>query len=306
MEKELNQSMVEQEEKDRLQIFQNLIRNEPLIEVAPSLAGINPKAVKQESGSIYYGTGLCTARELSLALPFDVLAMVFVAERIRRTMGMKMIYHHIADTHAKSNKLFRDSEIDRQTASVREILTRMRENFGLENLEIILASEFAQSPEYTHIYNNIETDKHEYVKREMADMEWYREYKGVTVKMGWIIQASETNLGFDERVFDREYKDKIGGDLSFVYLEAGRTLDKTRPKASPYIHVAGENRILLRRGEDAARKLMQAKSIMGDKSLGGARRHLMGIVRLYEKLFGSLGRITFEEKVEAIIERATK
>jgi len=45
---------------------------------------------------------------------------------------------------------------------------------------------------------------------------------------------------------------------------------------------------------------------MGDKHLGGARRHLTNIVRLYEKLFGSFGKISLEEKIEAIIEKTTK
>lgn len=293
------------ENKDRLTVYKNLIQNEPLIEVHPSLGGISPDSLRPDS-SIYYGTGLCTAKEISDALPFDVLGMVLVAEKIRRGMGMKMVYHHIADTHAKSNCLFDNEEIDRQAASAKDVLERMAGNLGLENFRVLLASEFDGSKEYLEIYNNVVTEKHEYVRREVADMEWYRRYKGVGVKLGWIIQATEVELGLDERVFDREYKATIDEDLSLVYLKPGRTFDKSRPKVSPYIHTPGEPRILLRADEDAKSKIAEAEERLADKHLGGARRHLTDIVRLYEKLFGSLGDIPFEDKIQAIIDNATK
>lgn len=293
------------ENKDLLTIYKNLIQNEPLIEVRPSLEGINPNSLTSD-GSIYYGTGLCTARELSDALPFDVLGMVLVAEKIRRGTGMKTIYHHIADTHAKSNNLFRDEDVDRQANIAREALGKMAQNLELENFEILLASEFDQTPEYREIYNGIDTDKHDYVRREVSDMEWYNRYRGVVVKLGWIIQAAETDLGFDERVFDREYKSTIGGNLSFAYLKPGRTFDKSRPKVSPYIHIPGEARILLKAHEDVKAKVAEAERKLGDKHLGGARRHLTNIIRLYEKLFGSLGNICFEDKIQAIIDKVSK
>lgn len=300
--KEQGRSM---EIKDPIIVFRNLIQNEPLIEIRPSLEGINPKSLTKE-GSIYYGTGLCTARELSDALPFDVLGMVLVAEKLRRGMGMKKIYHHIADTHAKSNDIFNSEDVDRQANVVKETLKRMAQNLGLEDFEILLASEFDQTPEYRDIYKGIDTNKHDYVRREVSDMEWYNRYKGVVVKLGWIIQATETDLGFDERVFDREYKATIGGNLSFVYLKPGRTFDKSRPKVSPYIHIPGEARILLKANEDVKTKIAEAEKRLGDKHLGGARRHLTNIVRLYEKLFGSLGNIPFEDKIQTIIDDVTK
>ncbi len=293
------------ETKDPITVFRNLVQNESLIEVHPSLEGINPKSLTRK-GSIYYGTGLCTARELSDALPFDILGMVLVAEKLRRGMGMKKIYHHIADTHAKSNNLFKDEDVDRQANIARETLGKMAQNLGLENFEILLASEFDQTPEYREIYKGIDTDKHDYVRREVSDMEWYNRHKNVVVKLGWIIQATETDLGFDERVFDREYKETIGGDLSFIYLEPGRTFDKSRPKASPYIHIPGETRILLKAHESVKAKVAEAEKRLGDKYLGGSRRHLTNIVRLYEKLFGSLGDILFEDKIQTIIDNVTK
>lgn len=294
-------------ENERVQEFKKLLLNEALVESEPSLAGINPGGFGDiQKGSIYYGTGLSTAKELSIALPFDVLSMVLVSEKIRRALGMKKIYHHIADTHAKSNKLFSDDVVDRRTHDVKETMLRVASNMGLVDFEVMLASDFDTSPEYMEIYQSFGTDKHEYVKREVADMEWYRKQKGVAIKLGWIIQASETELGFDERVFDREYKATIGECLSFMYLKPGRTFDKSRPKVSPYIHVSNETRILLEADEDAKRKIAEAEVRLGDKHLGGARRNLSDIIRLYEKLIQPLGNIPFEDKVQHVIDNVTK
>lgn len=304
--KESSTTMTNHEVDNRLSTLQKLVQNEALIETHPSLAGINSEAVQHRDGTIYYGTGLCTPTKLSLALPFDVLSMVLVSEKIRRDMKMKRIYHQIADTHAKSNKLLSGADIDRLAQNTREALLRMANNLGLENFEVILASEFDQAPEYQEIYRVLGTGKHDYVRREIADIEWYRQYRGLTLKVGWIIQSLETNLGFDERIFDREYTKEVGKDVSFIYLKAGRTFDKARPKASPYIHISSEQRLLLVRGEDVKLKLATAEKIWGDKRLGGAMGYFADIVRLYEKLIESLGRISLEDKIEAIIDKSTK
>lgn len=293
------------EPQDKLGSLQKLLQNDALVEAGPSVAGINAEAVAIPDGTIYYGTGLSTSKELSVALPFDVLSMVLVAERIRRTLGMAGVNHFIADTHAKSNNLFPDEVVDRRAKETQEQLLRMFENLGLVGFNIILASEMDGTPEYKEIYDQVETDKHDYVRREVADIEWLRKFRNLTLKVGWIIQASETNLGFDERVFDREYQALMGQPMSFVYLKPGRTFDKSRPKASPYIHIPSETRILLKPGENVKEKLAAAELAWGDKHLGGAKGYFADIVRDYEKLMGHLGNIPIEEKIQAIIDKAT-
>jgi hypothetical protein len=146
--------------------------------------------------------------------------------------------------------------------------------------------------------------EHEYVKREMADIEWYRQKADVRIKMGWIIQAKETEMGFDERRFDREYLSFHPGQMSFVYTKPGRTFDTSRPKASPYISVDGEQRLMLNPGIDVE----SVFSEVGDVNLGGARKHIQNIVRLYESLYGNLGKIdndkiTLGSKVQFIIDK---
>jgi hypothetical protein len=293
------------EGQEKLTTLQKLLQNEALVEAAPSVDGLNPDTVTTPGGSIYYGTGLSTSKELSIALPFDVLSMVLVAEKIRRATGMDTIYHFIADTHAKSNKLFPDEVVDQRAKETKEQLERMFANLGLDHFQIIFASDFDKTPEYQEIYDGFDTDKHDYVKREVADIEWLRKFKDLKLKVGWIIQSSETNLGSDERVFDREYKDKMGNNISFVYLKPGRTFDKSRPKASPYIHIPTETRLLLSKNEDVKAKLEAATQVWGDKHLGGARGYFIDIIRAYEKLIGPLGNIPIEEKIQAVIDKAT-
>ena len=303
-----NMSKKEEELREKYKPLVNLILNEPLIEQKPTLEATSFIALESNpEGSIYYGTGLTTPRAIGVGLPFDVLGMVLVAERIKRTLGLKKIYHHIADTHAKTNEWIDPQEVDRQAKITKETLMKVASNLKLSGFNVTLSSEFDGSLEYEELVRHFKSksQEHEYVIREMADMEWYRTKHGTSIKMGWIIQATEAPLGFDERLFDQEYRRIEGEKLSFVYTKPGRTLDLSRPKASPYIQIADENRLLLEKGEDVKAKMDKAAQRMNDPHLGGARKHIENIVRAYEKLFGTFSRLPLEEKIQAIIDKAT-
>lgn len=298
-----------QEPNERYKPFIDFVLNEPLIEQKPTLEATSFVALDSNpGGTIYYGTGLTTPRAIGVGLPFDVLGMVLVAEKIKRTLGLKAIYHHIADTHAKTNEWIDPREVDRRANIVKETLLRVAANLQLSGFNVALSSEFDESPEYEELVRHFRerSKEHEYVIREMADMEWYRIKHGTIIKMGWIIQATEAPAGFDERLFDKEYRRIEGDKLSFVYTKPGRTLDLNRPKASPYIQIAGENRLLLEKGENAAKKMDETSKRTNDFNLGGARKHIESIVRAYEKLFGSFGKLPLEEKVQTIIDKATR
>ncbi len=289
--------------RERLILFRKMVQNEPLLEVKPSIEGIDQRLQEIERPSIYYGTGLCTPTDLSQELPFDILSMILLAEKLKKSLGLDQIYHHLADTHAKSNPQFNPQEIDSLANKTKEALLRITKNLELTGFNVILSSEFDNTQKYKQLLEKAETNEHEYVKREITDIEWYRQEKKAYIKLGWIIQATETNLGFDERIFDREYRKVFDSGVSFLYLKAGRTLDKSRPKASPYIHIPGEQRILLVKGEGVKEKLANAEKEFGEKNLGGARKYLISIVREYENLYGPLGTIPIEDKISAIIER---
>jgi hypothetical protein len=305
---DINMIKTEDQLKEKYKLFTNLVLNEPLIEQKPTLEATSYAALESNTeGSIYYGTGLTTPRAIGVGLPFDVLGMILVAERIKRSLGLKEIYHHIADTHAKTNEWIDSKEVDRRAKTVEQTLLRVASNLQLSGFNVALSSSFDKSSDYEDLVKHFKekSQTHEYVIREMADMEWYRTKHRTSVKMGWIIQATEAPAGFDERLFDQEYKKIEGEKLSFVYTKPGRTLDLNRPKASPYIQIAGENRILLEKGENVTAKMLEASVRMKDPNLGGSKKQIENIVRVYEKLFGAFGRVPLEEKVQAIIDKAT-
>lgn len=282
---------------NNLDRLEKLITNDPLFETKPSIEAINPAIAKCEGGSIYFGTGLSTPKKVSQGFPFDLLSMSLGAEKIRRALGLHAIYHHIADTHALSNPFVDEVVLAGLAANAQNTLKLMSDNLGLQSYKVMLSSEFDSSPVYECILDNIKTEENEYVRRELADVEYYRQEKGVCLKIGWIIQAEKTKLKFDERLFDREYLSVVNGDMSFVYLKAGRTLSKTRPKASPYICTDYENRIVLQPDENVAVKL-QSK-VPSPKVLA----HLTDIVHLYEEIIGPVKGSTLAEQIQFIIDK---
>lgn len=294
-----------------------VINNSALFENAPSIAGINPRSFNSggsnENKSVFYGTGLTTPKaKAEDDPPFDMLGMMMTAEQVRKAGKFGKVIHHIADTHAKTNSFVDPVEVDTLAEKVKKTVQKAARNLGFNNFQVVKSSEFDTTNEYLEDFakNRVASEKHEYVVREVTDIQHYRKNDGLAVKLGWIIQGTETDLGADERLFDREYK-KIAGeggdDITFLYTKPGRTLDPSRPKVSPYIQIKGENRILLKKGENVAQKIKDAIAATGDKNLGGAIKHLESIVRTYEKLNEPFPRgMALEEKVQAIIDRATK
>ncbi len=294
----------EVEQPSRFDRTVKLIRNEALIEAEPTLQFLNESSLAREGGSLYYGTGLTTPRAISQGLPFDILGMMLTAEKVRQAAGLQSVYHHIADTHAKTNDWIDAQSVDEIAAKTVATLEDVSRGLGLENFRFVLASAFDTSDEYTSLVDGFgSSTEHEYVRREMADMEWYRSKADVRMKLGWIIQAKETEMGFDERRFDREYLKFHPGEMSFLYTKPGRTFDTSRPKASPYISVEGEKRLLLSPDTDVKAVFEE----LNDPGLGGAKKHIESIVRLYESVYGSLGKIsadnTLADKVQAIIDK---
>jgi tyrosyl-tRNA synthetase len=294
-------------ESEWLESFRNFIKSESLIETKPSLEGLSPNFANG-AGSIYYGTGIATPNHPSVGLPFDVLQMILLTEKMKREHGFKAVYHHIADTHAKTNEWADPDFINKRAGETKEILEAIASNLGLDNFNVVLSSSFDQSPEYKTILKKFDgSDKHDYVKHEMADMEWYRSRYDVNLKAGWIISSKDVKIGSDERLFDEEYK-RINGDdkLSFIYTKPGRTFDAQRPKVSPYIQIPGENRIILDPNENAIEKIATFSNL-GGKNTENTLAHLGQIVELYSSLFDDLdGQNSLPENIQFIINKVTK
>lgn len=288
------------------QLF-SLIQSIPLLEPQSSVAAISPTLFEGDpsNASIYFGTGLTTSKAMSVGMPFDVVGMLSVAERLRRHLGFGRIFQLIANTHAKSNPFIRPDEVDALAARVKETMQRLARTMGMESVYVpVLSSEFDATPEYREIFTGIDSPDHEYVRREWADIEFLRRHHGLRLKLSWIIGAKVNKVGFDERLYDPRFSEVTGQSMSFVYLWPGRTLDRERPRVSPYISTPGERRVLLTPGEDVAAKLAAANEVYGDdKVTRGVIDHWAMIVAQYEAVVDSLGDRPTPEKVQMIIDR---
>ncbi|RJR29200.1 hypothetical protein C4564_02570 [Candidatus Microgenomates bacterium] len=280
--------------------LKDFINTAPLLEPESSLNGIQPELEEGSGGSLYFGTGLTTSKAPSIGVPFDVVGMLCVAKKLREVLSLNEVIQFIADTHALSND-FNTSE------SVKAIADKMVDASGrvarLLDMKYtpILASDIDHKPEYLEIFNSIESDDHEYVRREWTDIEYLRQQHSLRLKLSWTIGPKVNKLGFDERLYDLRFREVMGHTMSFIYLLPGRTLDIDRPKVSPYISVEGERRILLQKGEDVAGKIAEAKDTQNNK-LKSAMKHLASIVALFEELQGEVPGSTTEEKVQSIID----
>jgi hypothetical protein len=264
--------------------LEKVFLNEPLIQAGPTLSGLVLPFKEDGTASLYYGTGLTTPRAPSIGLPFDVLILIFVAERLRRLFGLSEIHHHIADTHALTNDFCTPEGVAHMSENYRATLERIAKATGIP-LRVHLSSEFDSTPEYQSILDGIKTDKGEYVRRELADMLWYKQQHKVMLKLGWLMQAGEQDVGFDERLYDNEFRVRCDAALSFAYTVPGRTLNRQRSRVSPYISIADENRILFTNGELVAEKFARGiEDWNGDKTAGGTLRHLNSIMRLWDRL----------------------
>ena len=267
------------------------------------------------SKSLYFGTGLCTTKEMSAGIPFDFLGLVATAEAIRRICGFGKIIHLVADSHAKTNRFVSDGDVDKKAHEFRELFIKIAKNLGLaEKYEVLLASEIDITDEYTGILSKIPfkdtsgNDIHDYARREWADMEYlYTTPKYTTcLKLSWMMPLKKGQKHTsDEVFFDTGYKDHFKRPYSFIYNRAAVTFDPNRLNVSPYTFVPVEKRLLLTHDQDAVVKLAEftvAKHKAKDKAL----EHVETIVKfmqqefpdIFGKLEGSLGH-----KVNSIVKK---
>lgn len=283
------------------------LQNEPLIQAELSGGAINTLTRTDLKGkSLFFGIGLCTAKEPAVAIPFDILSFFLVAERLRRFLDINKAIVLIADTHALTNKFMTSNEVNALTQKSLRIMTCIIRNLDLNKFEPLIHSDIAAQQSFVKILEAIPAMDNQYLRHEIADITWLVKHQGVSLKLGWTIDSSAVPGGHDERFFDTELQKLAALPIGFLYLKAGRTFDKHRQKVSPYISVAGEPRIIIAANEDVRGKFSAARSSWEDDHFGGTRRHIADIVRLFEKLFGQLPSLSLEQKIEHIMKRITK
>lgn len=256
------------------------------------------------SRALYFGTGLCTTRMMSVGIPFDFIGLVITAEIIRRICGFDRIIHLIADSHAKSNHFVSDAEVDTKARLFRELALRVANRLGLRGTyEVLLASEIDSSPEYIAILESIPAGgSHEYTRREWADMEYLARHRSVSLKLSWKMPLKkEKSHRLDETFFDEGFSAHFPRPYSFIYVRAALTFDPARLNVCPYTTVPEEKRLLLQADENAETKLTEFCAVK-HKAIDRALEQINAIVKMFEQMVGTtLPGSTLGERVNSVI-----
>ncbi|MGB5702904.1 MAG: hypothetical protein WBM48_08815, partial [Polyangiales bacterium] len=117
-----------------------------------------------------------------------------------------------------------------------------------------------------------------YVAQQLVQTEIMRE-RGAAVKVGWALSACT----YDEKYFDRLYRNRFGDEVTFVYTIGGRTLNPQRPRACPYLCREPADRLLLGTRDNVVRKLYSDQS---SPAMRGYRRLIAKLARAYRHLTG--------------------
>lgn len=283
------------------------LKNETLLEWKLSCASIDWKSILQAEGSsMFFGVGLCTSKEPVSAVPFDILAFFLEAEKLRRFFDLKKIIVLIADRHALTNPFMSREQVDKLGQNTISIFERVIRNFNLQSFEIRKASVMLSATQLNNILPPNIKRANQYLVQEIADVIWMITHDNLALKLGWSIDSALEISGHDERFFDLTMKELLPRKISFLFTTSGRTFDKHRQKASPYISIKGEHRLLLTPGERVEAKLHEAEMLWSDKHFGGARKHLANIIRSFEELFGHLPGMPFEQKLQHIVDVSMK
>ncbi len=241
----------------------------------------------ESSTGCFFGLGLSSRNSLTKELPFDAIGMVLTAEVVKRELGLETATLLIANEHAKTNG-FDSNEIDRIATSRHALLSGAIKNMGFAGWNVVLASDMSKDPAYSSVLSGL-GDGNAYEKMQTANVEHFRR-RGIKIKIGWMHEG----MDFDERCFDSMYRMQFGNAETFVYTEAGRSLDGTR--LPPYLEPSAKERLFLRKGEDIARKV--------DLMPRTVRKHYIKILNKLENLTGSSLDIngTVEEKLKSGLE----
>jgi hypothetical protein len=289
-----------------MQIFESLLKQEPLLmeDISRNFTD-RPSLQTCVNPSLFFGVGLCTSKQPAEAIPFDILAFFFLAEKLRRQLELDSIFVFIADEHAKTNSFMTNERIWTQTKIIKQTFTTIIHNLHLHHFKILLSSEIIQNPTFQSALTTIPPMENEYLHREIADLIWFTQTKNVRLKLGWSINNELTPQGHDERFFDEKIRKMHTLPLSFLFTKPGRTCDELRPNVSPYIAIANESRIVLSQKEHVQEKIATFQQHTNAETVRGAIAHMALIVRLFESLFIRIPKQTTEEKIQFIIDLCT-
>ncbi len=277
--------------------LERFIRNQSLVEKEQSLEGTSSWVSRD---ALYFGVGLSNGVPfLTQGLPIDVLSMLLVSEMLADRK-----YILIADSHAKANG-FADAEIHQIAEHYKTTLETTIANLGLQGWSVLFASALETESRYQHALWCF-SELPPYAQRQLADMVWFQQERGVSLKVGWALTGDRRK---DEVYFDRLYKAQVEGfvtekdPLSFLYVVSGKTFDPKKPHCAPYFCADKHARVLLEKDEDVTTKILQAQNRFGPAQKKECLNYLKALVRLYDTCIAPTERGSVEQKLQEVITR---
>lgn len=243
--------------------------------------------------AVYLGFGLTSREGLGTGrLPLDAVGMVLLAASERDAVGARRIVHLIADRHALYNGFATRRAVARSALVAEAELCRLRDRLGLEDYEIVRASEIDDPLHAQLIEEAAAGCPDPYAVRQAADVEWAWRRHGAGVKIGWALDARPEGGEHDERYFDRAHREVFGASVAHVYAPAGRAVDAQRPRCSPYTLLPAQRRLTLTSGR------AEIDDCLGSSSM---RRHLRPLCSAALQHFGVLTDAPLGDQLELLL-----
>ncbi len=276
-------------------------KKEKLIEENPSIKGINPLTGFDKKNPLFFGIGGGNHQQLSKGLPFDVLSMILIGQKLKQSFKLGPCYIFLANETTCVNG-FTKQAVDKLMTGQKELLEIVLKGLGIERdwkifLETNLENTFGL--ETKNRYQELIADakqvpfmKGSYYCRETAATLTLVEDG---IKIGW----SGNGLRNDERVFDQAtifytQQREIPHKVSYIYVPPGiRTCSKIVERVPPYLLLKPEKRICLNSLEDPITKIERGNGLWSKLS----RKMFGGIVQLFEE-FVCTESIPVSEKSE--------
>lgn len=279
--------------------------NNPLFSTRLTDKEIGELGVQFKGKNIFFGIGLVTQKQISVATPFDILSMFFTAEQLRKFVHGKKIIVFIADQHARTNENISQDIIAKRASETIQLFKKIIHNFNLQHVSIIQTTHLNEVQEIRKIFASLPNFDNDYVKHEVADVCWLQKFHNVGIKLGWSMSSTLIIGGHDERFFDHTIQ-QFCPNVLFLHLAPGRTFDDKRTRVSPYISIEGENRLVFQNNLCVQDALHQFKKECSPETFKATLRHLSQIARLYDDLFGPIKQKTLTEKLQILTDTAVK
>jgi len=279
-----------------------VLETQPLLEINASKQGLDSVTLPNDS-SIYFGTGICSYKDLSKGTPLDILSMILTAASLRKKFGFRTIFHNIADSHALTNNFSKES-VEAMTEHYEDTVKKVKKALNIENYEVLRASAFNEDDEYKEILQMIENKPelatlHSYARQEMADIEFFRR-KGAMLKIGWTMSIPSSQ--FDESFYDRNFREYVSPTVGFVYVVPGRSFDKNKPRVAPYVDFNPAVRIMIP-DEDVSAKIKKAETELG-KSFESRAKYYLDLFKLWREFDPNLPQdVTLIEGIQYILDK---